>query len=381
MNKIKVLFIVSEFYQSGTSRFAYEINKALNKSFFETSFLSLTPLNNSSVWKDYYDKKHAELGSNIYFLNEIYKEDKPSFKERVLRKVLNKKIITASLKVTNFLQEFDTISLMGEYNYAYIKKFLNPEIREKLFIHPQNSVYQQKDNYNAFEQNLKFNIVSGFLEQDLEIEFNHFEDYKHTYLPLSFELPYPKPIWEKIDKTIMKIGIFTRLGITKPLDPFFYSFQVLLNKLPNVEFHIFGSGDPVAEGMERYVKQLGIESKVFFRGHQSKMLETANSEKLDLVWLHGYHSLPGGFAGYDISSLGIPQVFWDFGGVKREELKFVFPMTNKVIEFAELSERVLTDFDYAYKLRDLQFDFTDKNQNILNFIVNLEQAYKCIVNR
>ena len=62
MKKTKVLFIVSEFYQSGTARFTYEIDCALNKELFETSILSLNPLNNSDQWQDYYNflHKHKE---------------------------------------------------------------------------------------------------------------------------------------------------------------------------------------------------------------------------------------------------------------------------------------------------------------------------------
>jgi hypothetical protein len=131
--------------------------------------------------------------------------------------------------------------------------------------------------------------------------------------------------------------------------------------------------------MMRYVNQLGLDDKVIFRGHQSNMLETAINEDLDLVWLHGYHSVPGGWAGYDFCALGIPQIFWDFGGVKKPELENIFPMTNNVVKFTELSEKMLLDIDYSLAVRDLQFKYTEEYQNIYKYISNLEKAYKkCI---
>ena len=69
MSKINVLLVVSEFYQSGTSRFTYEIDSALNKKEFITSIISLNPLNNSSQWIDYYNHKHEELGTKLYFFS------------------------------------------------------------------------------------------------------------------------------------------------------------------------------------------------------------------------------------------------------------------------------------------------------------------------
>ncbi len=381
MKKTKVLFIVSEFYQSGTARFTYEIDCALNKELFETSILSLNPLNNSNQWQDYYNFLHEEIGTEIHFIDDINNVVRPTVKERILRKFFGQELPDVSRNVVEFLDNFDAISVMGEYNYNYVKRYLMSHHREKLFIHPVNSLYQKPDNYIAFEKELHFNIVSGFLEQDLDFEFGGFSSYSHTFIPLCFMLKNKIPLWIPPQNEVKKIGLFSRIGKTKPIDPFIYSFQILKEIIPNVELHIFGSGNPDEEGVMRYVKQLDMKGFVIFRGHQKDMLDTAMNEDLDLVWLHGYHGLPGGWAGYDICHLGIPQVFWDFGGTRRPELRETFPMSNSVSEMASLSLKFLIDKERAKKLRDLQFTYTEKNQNINNFIHNLEKAYQSVVNK
>ncbi len=379
MSKINVLLVVSEFYQSGTSRFTYEIDSALNKEEFTTSIISLNPLNNSPQWVDYYNLKHEELGTKLYFFQDINRPFTPSLNQRFKRKLFGTQLPNVWKNVVDFLDKFDVISVMGEYNYPYIKKYLTDSHRKKLFIHPQNSVYQKSDNYSSFEKSLSFNFVSAFTKKDTSFEFKEFESYKHTYLPLSFKIANDKPLWRKSKNKVKKVGLFSRLGRTKPIDSFIYSFQILSNRLPDVELHIFGSGDPEKEGVLRYVRQLNLQDKIKFRGHQEKMVETALHEKLDLVWLHGYHSLPGGWAGYDIASVGIPQVFWDFGGTESDELSQVFPMTNNVESMAVLSKELIENELEAIKLSNTQFEYTVKNQEIRNYIVELENAYKSVI--
>ena len=375
MGKIKILFIVSEFYQSGTSRFTYEINKALNKEKFEVSFLSLTPLNNSDLWDDYYHEKHKELDSEIYYFHDFNTSFKPTIRQRLERKIFGKEFPSKWQELINFIDKFDVISLMGEYNFYEVNKFLNQNHLMKLFVHPQNSIYQVPENYVHYDKSFHFRFVSAFLKNDLPIEFGEFKSFDHTYLPLSFEIKNETPLWVKPQNNVKKIGLFSRIAKSKPLDPFIYTFQNLINSLPNCELHIFGSGNPEEEGVMRYINQLGLEKSIIFRGHQKDMIGTAKKESLDLVWLHGYHSVPGGWAGYDICTLGIPQVFWNFGGVERPELSEIFPMYNNTNKFAEKSLKVIQDNEYAYKLSQTQFDYVLQNQNIAKFIGDLENTY------
>ena len=53
-NRVKVLFVVSEFYQAGTERFTFELDRALNKDKFSVEILCILPLNASERFSDYY---------------------------------------------------------------------------------------------------------------------------------------------------------------------------------------------------------------------------------------------------------------------------------------------------------------------------------------
>ena len=57
--------------------------------------------------------------------------------------------------------------------------------------------------------------------------------------------------------------------------------QVLLQQGFNLELHVFGVGDYRLAGYDRYIKHLGLQSNVFFRGHQENMKQSINEEEID----------------------------------------------------------------------------------------------------
>jgi glycosyltransferase involved in cell wall biosynthesis len=377
-NITKLLFIVSEFYQSGTSRFTFEIDKALDKTQVETSILCVLPLDSDKRWNSFYHKEHSKLNSKVFFLKEIDKVYEPSILQRFRRKFFGAKLPSERKHLIDFLDSFDAISIMGEYNYPFLQAIIPSQIKEKTLIHSQNSIIQRPDNYDAFNKSDDFCMVNGFRPVDCEFEFQDFDLNKieHIYLPLSFEIKEDRPNWRFRKSDKKKIGIFTRLTSAKPLDVFLIAFQSILRNNPDFEFHIFGTGDPNKEGVSAKVSSLEIADKVFFRGHQQDIKETAVLEKLDLVWLHGYHSVPGGWVGYDICTLGIPQVFWDFGGQKIPVLLNTFPVVSSQEEFVSLSNRVLADAEFAQDLGRKEFDFVKKNHEIKINIKPLVNKYK-----
>jgi glycosyltransferase involved in cell wall biosynthesis len=378
-NKVNVLFIVSEFYQAGTQRFTYELDRAINKERFCVEILCLLPLNASSRFNDYYYHKHLELGSKVHFLNEINHLTSPTLKQKIEHRLVKKPYPDERLQIKSFFDKFDCISVMGEYNFKEIYKYISAKNKHKLLIHLQNSKFQVKDNYEFFPKNEVFHFVSGFHDNQIAFELSEFSGYIHTYynLNLKFENEFVKTKYKTSTKP--KIGIFTRLTSAKPLDPFIYSFQLVNEQLPDAEFHIFGSGDPINEGVYRFVEQLKLENAIYFRGHQENILQTAVDEELDLVWLHGYHGLPGGWVGFDISTARIPQLFWNFGN-NTEKFYSFFPMFNSVSELAKKSISLLSNPSEAKMLADEQYNYTDEHYNISKNIVTMEQLYIQIAN-
>ncbi len=379
-NKVKILFVVSEFYQAGTQRFTYELDRALDKNKFEVEILSILPLNSSERFLDYYYDKHRELGTKIHFLNEVNQLTIPTLSQKINKRIANIPYVDERIKIKRFFDNFDCISIMGEYNFKEVYKFITEENKQKLLIHIQNSKYQVKNTYEAFPKNEEFHFVSGFHADQINFELSEFSNFRHTYynLNLKFENQFVKTNYQVSVKP--KIGIFTRLTPAKPLDPFIYSFQLVKEQIPDAEFHIFGSGDPKKEGVYRYVQQLKLEQAIHFRGHQENILKTAVEEELDLVWLHGYHGLPGGWVGFDISTAKIPQLFWDFGNSNGKYYSF-FPMFHSVSELAEKSISLLTNPIDAKNLAEEQYNYTDENYNISKNIHVMEELYLQIANR
>ena len=374
-NKIKILFVVSEFYQAGTERFTYELDRALNKNLFSVEILCIIPLNASSRFTDYYYSKHLDLGTKIHFINEFNQPTEPTLQQKIKKRLLNTPYPDERLKIKSFFNLFDAISIMGEYNFKEVYKYITNENKHKLLIHIQNSKFQVHNTYDAFPKDEEFHFVSGFHANQIKLELSEFEKYKHTYynLNLKFENTYIKTDYK--NSAAPKIGIFTRLTPAKPLDPFIYSFQLVAEQLPKAELHIFGSGDPKKEGVLRYVEQLNLENNIFFRGHQENILKTAVEENLDLVWLHGYHGLPGGWVGFDISTAKIPQLFWNFGSDDQSNFYSFFPMFNSISGLANKSLQILSNPNEAKKLADEQFNYTDENYNIAKNIHVMENLY------
>jgi glycosyltransferase involved in cell wall biosynthesis len=261
-SKVKVLFVVSEFYQAGTERFTYELDRALNKNLFSVEILCIISLNASSRFTDFYYSKHLELGTKIHFMDEVNLPTAPTLGQKIKKRLFKTPFIDERVKVKSFFNLYDCISIMGEYNYKEIDRYITKENKHKLLIHIQNSKYQVHNTYDAFPKTEEFHFVSGFHDDQIKHELSEFVNYKHTYynLNLKFENAYVKS--EYTFSRIPKIGIFTRLTPAKPLDPFIYSFQIILEQLPQAQLHIFGSGDPKKEGVLRYVEHLKLEKNI-----------------------------------------------------------------------------------------------------------------------
>lgn len=377
-DKVKVLFVVSEFWQAGTQRFTFELDRALNKAEFEVDILCMLPLNKSGDFTDYYYPKHLDLGSKIHFFDEVNLLTIPTIGQKIKNRLFNASYVDERIKMKHFFDDFDCISIMGEYNYKEVNKYILKENQHKLLVHIQNSRYQVKNTYDAFPKEEKFHFVSGFHKGQIEFELADFDDYEHTYYNLNFKIEneFVKTTYQASTKP--KIGIFTRLTPAKPLDPFLFSFQLVKEQLPEAEFHIFGSGDPVKEGVYRCAQQLKLENAIHFRGHQENILKTAVEEQLDLVWLHGYHGLPGGWVGFDMSTAKIPQLFWDFGSDASTQFHSFFPMCTTYKELATKSIQILSNSIEAKTLAEEQFTYTDENYNIAKNIHVMENLYHTI---
>ncbi len=375
-SRTKILFIVSEFYQSGANRYTYEIDKSIDKNKIDLQILSWHPLNNSEIWDDHYYYKHQVLGTPIFFENEINQLTVPTIKERLAKKIFNKPLPLERQMFHDFLANYSIVVVIGEYLYPYVARFMNDVELNKTYISIHNSIFQHKENYDRYDKTKSYRFISSFEDGMYQNELNEFEQYSHLFFPLSI----------KIENTVfktnyslsepIKIGIFTRLSHTKPLDPFLYAFQLILEKYPTAEFHIYGSGDPEKEGVNRIVKQLNLEKSVIFRGHQEDLIASALADNLNLIWLHGYYGVPGGFAGFDICTTKIPQVFWDFSVSSDQFSDERFPMFHQLSKFVAKSLEIIEDASKAKEMAEAQYKYIDDEKNIQKFIHILESLFE-----
>lgn len=375
MDKIKVLFVVGNFYQAGAQRFAYEIDRALDKTRFEITILCLEhskKINADWAFR-YYEQRHAVLGSEIIFIDRIVKENTAfNFFRKVIKKVLKKNIPLVKPEINSFLNKFDLIHWMGEYTFFHNISKLN---LSKSIINIMTAKFQNPDMFNEYDPLWHYNFISGFDAVECEYEFSEFSDYNHTRIPLLLKMPFAKKPWSFNNSATPKIGIFTRLDAYKPLDPFFYCFQLLLEKVPNAELHIFGNGDPEKEGMNNFLRRLAITDKVFFRGHQDDLIHTLIHEHIDLSWFQGYKNRPAGYAGFDVCSTGTPLICWDFYDKSPESINMAYPHYKNLTAFVNRSVEILTNREQAEALSTIQFENVRQNHNVELHIQQFENVY------
>lgn len=381
MHKLKVLFVVTDFYQAGTERFTYEVDAAIDKSLFEISILCYIPLNKSERWDDFYYDKHKGLGSKIYFRKDIDVPCRYTYLQRIKRFLFQKPLPPQNKPLLDFLDQYDVISFMGEYNYPSLELKMTQAHKDKSLLHIMNSKHQNANLYARFDKSKKYHFVSTFEGDVLSEELSEFKDYDHTFMPLAFNINRANFRWSFSTEQKKKIGIFTRLSSHKPINIFLEAFHLLIQKNPSIEFHVFGSGNPKDEGLTDIVQQFELNNHVFFRGHQEDLVETALGEKLDMVWFHGYHGAPGGFAGYDICTTGIPQLFWEFSGKINPETASVFPMFINLEHFVDKSLEVLTQESVAKNISQAQFNYVCEKKDMSIYIKQLEKTYLQKTNR
>lgn len=378
MVKKNILFVVGGLHRAGAERFAFEIDRALNKEKFLTTIFCLEFENKiSGNWKErYYEKKHLELGTPIIYKDKFLAERKTFFdrlKHYILKKVNIDIQKNKDSKLFNFLDSFDVIHWMGEYTYF---QGVSENIRNKSLIHIMSARFQDDTIYKAFDFSYNYNFCSPFKKGEIEYELSQFKNYKHTFIPLVLKLDITENRWKFIDEPIKKIGIFTRLDRYKPLDPFLYAFHLLLDKMPNCELHLFGNGNPNTEGITDILDRLGIKEKVFFRGHQEDIVATVFQEKISLSWFQGYNNdRPAGYAGIDICSAGLPLVCWDFHPQPNNVINSVYPHFKNLNAFVSFSVQILTNKEKAEKLSHNQFDDVLKTRDVNSYIKKLEEVY------
>lgn len=386
MIKKKILFVVSDFYHNGAQREMYEFDCALDKDKFEVTILSLIGLNTRLDLPDYFYEKHLDLGSKVFFLKDFVTAFNKKLWYRISNKLL-KNSLNETIKRKNsknlvtLFNNYDHVAFMGEYVYQHLSPIIPIDYFNKIVIFIMCSRFQS-ERYRDFEKNNKYLFFGGFdTLKEIEYEFEGFNNFEHQFMPLCLTVTndHNKWIFNK-NYGRKKIGIFTRLHTDKPLDPFIYAYQILLNQGLDIELHIFGVGNVKDAGYDRYINNLDLNGKIYFRGHQSDMKKTILEEKIDLVWFQGYKNRPAGYAGFEVCMTGTPQLFWDFfigmnEQINRLDETVIYPHYKDLMAFVEASKKVLYDTEVAELLSRKQFHDVFDNRDIFKNIGTIEKIF------
>jgi glycosyltransferase involved in cell wall biosynthesis len=370
-DKVKVLFVVSEFWQGGAQRYIYEIEKNIDKNRFDITILSLRDLGSNMNWDDFYYEHYQQQGTPVYFFNEINQLQKYSLIKRIKRKLFNYNLLPERWPLLSFLNQFDKFVFIGEYTFPILEKYLNGEMKLKSFICVVNSIFQVPENYDKYDKSKEYNFISSF--KNLNEEFKGFSKINHNYLPLSISFKEETRIWTSKNQKQKIIGIYTRLTKNKPLDVFFLALHLIRLQGIDIKLNIYGNGDPLELGILNNVEALSLNNYVQFKGHQENILDSAFNDNLDAVWAHSYYGFPGGFASMDISSVGIPQVFWNFTPNCENQMYEEFEVFKDINKFVEYNIRLLEDLNFSETIGKNQYLSIKKNNNIDENIKIIEE--------
>ncbi|MFM9984873.1 MAG: glycosyltransferase [Flavobacteriales bacterium] len=377
----RFLLIVSDFYHGGAQRQTYELDRVLKERGIAVDILSVTRLNQSQHFPDHFYELHQQLGTSITFLHDLRGQKnavKPSLTSRLKGKLLGNEEPFEGSRLNHFLANYDKVFFMGEYTYRSIESEVEHTHwpAENIFI--MNARFQG-DKYRAFDRNRNYVFVSGFdTQEEIQYEYEGFSNFVHHTLLLSVGITAEFKKWNFSPSNKKRIGIFTRLSRAKPLDPFFYALHLLLDKIPDVELHVYGTGTPQEVEYDRYPRNLSIEGNVFFRGHQEDIKTTINNDKLDLIWFQGYGNKPAGYSAIDVALTGTPQLFWDFfmgDNPHINELDRIYPHYKNLMKFVEASEKILSDQLAAERLSENQYNDVCTNRDMAKNFRNIESLF------
>lgn len=383
MKKKRILWVVYDFIQAGGQRYVYEICKALNKEKFEIDFLKVGPMNYDKHWDhEFYYTPTLELGCKVFFLEDLFGSKKKNFPKSGLlirtfnyfkRKIIPEKSVDKKGMLEDFFRKYDFVNFSGTSVFEICLEYnINPP---NGFIHILTFGFQKPDMYKGYEKVAHYKFISPVTLSAAKKDLDGFTNYEITYYPLCFETS-PYDIEKSVSSKNYRIAIFTRLSSMKPLDPFFYSLKILVEWGLNVELYIYGAGNPEKLGMIRQLEYLYIRDRVKFLGHVESIPDALKENKPDLIWYQSANKEPGGYAAFEVSMSGLPQVFWDFMDMaEHRSIEKVFPSFTNLLSFSRYSREIILSPEKQSILGNQQRDYVIENYSIKKHIHILEELF------
>lgn len=388
--KKKILWVVYDFVQAGGQRYVYEICKALNKEKYEIDILKVAPMNHDKNWdSEFYYQPMLDLGCRVLFLSELVKPKVQSQVKRLkqraagyLGRVSKLTPGKSAQKKTNNMYERDTLKkLFSGYdhvNFSGVAVYQTVCIHNGLhlanaFIHILSFSFQHEKMYDKYDKELFYNFISPVTPGAVKKDLSGFKNYNYTYYPLCFETN-PYDVRKKTGSGKYKIAVFTRLSKMKPLDPYFYALKLLLEQGMDVELNIYGAGNPDSLGLLNQLQYLYINNNIKFMGHVEDIQATLTTNPPHLLWFQSANREPGGYAAFEISMSGLPQLFWDFMDIgESQPIEKVFPSFTALLPFVQYTKEILLSNELQNEIGNKQREYVLKNYSIRDHIHIIEE--------
>jgi glycosyltransferase involved in cell wall biosynthesis len=259
---------------------------------------------------------------------------------------------------------------------------LPDDVLERSLVHLLAVRHQFKPNdfvaYRNFRPDWRYHLVSSFrTNAAVKHELAFFGTFEHTYFPIVLNTSKARLEWRPTNNGTPRIGLFGRLHRTRPIEPFLAALNVIRNTRPETELHIWGDGDPEAEGITRMIETFHIDSAVTFHGHTADIVKSATDHELDLIWFQSFYGYPAGYAGYDMCLAGFPHVFWELlPNIDGQSGDPAYNCYRDLQGFADMSLKLLKDTDYAARLSEQQIHAVKRDQDVHIWIKAFEDLLK-----
>lgn len=311
--RIRVLFVTSQFVQGGAERWLYEVARHLDRERFEVDILTGYRVPRTQ----HYFELHRDAGVTIHRrLPELVNAAAVKLRAtRFARRIRDASGMVSGLAVPKaFYRSYDLVCPVQVENYYRVQQQVDDH--PGLVVHLMgNAIQYDHDMYHPLTPGKEYRFVLFNSAQA--------DDIAHvpcrTFVwPLAMNLG-ERPLLPRSARPPgepARIGVFTRLSDQKPIEPFLYALHELNQRLP-AELWVYGGGDPGL--FERCIRTLSLHDRVRFMGHSPDLVATLRDEQIDCCWLMSVDDTVG-YASIEIGSLGVPMVYWNWGHRSHDEV-------------------------------------------------------------
>lgn len=394
--KPRLLFLMRDFVQAGAQRFQYELIRAIDKDRYHVDVLVPIPLDRAEGMfpKEYYyplveqsvSRIHsmAEVGGVWHQIRHLIGRAKSRLSKRnPLQHLLDFLAVRFDARhqqrLRAFLDTYDVVNVT-EYDFCFVKQAISDPDRVVTCVMTARSQTHPRSQFEDYDPYKVYTFVAGWDEVVQKNELSYFlNGYRLINVPLILDVSGFRPLDRAKKDDVLRIGLFTRISPLKPVEPFLFALHLMVSKGLNVHLHHFGA---VAQhGISAIMKDmliktihiLGLENHITFEGHAEDIAETCADKGIGLVWQQGFIRHLGGYAGIELMLAGVPHAFFDFETLDRSwpQGELPEPYFHEVNAFADFSERVLTDEDFAAELGDKQREHIQKDRDVYRHLPTL----------